>query len=144
MILDFTFSPSRPQLSRPILIDVGNRLSARGLTYNNNAGQLSIEYLRPDPTSQFSKRSYPSVRQLRQHVASQVHRETTPTPGCEWTISPHCPNPKPDVIPTFTGGVTYVYNDVAKVCSVYDSYVFRPTLHYINVKTVVYTHVNDE
>jgi len=58
------------------------------------------------------------VRQLRQHVASQVHRETTPTPGCEWTISPHCPNPKPDVIPTFTGGLSYVYNDVAKVCSV--------------------------
>ena len=54
-----------------------DRLTARGLSYNNNSGQLSIEYLRPDPTSQFSKRSYPTVRQLRQHVALQVDRQTT-------------------------------------------------------------------
>jgi len=91
------------------------RLSARGLTYNNNSGQLSIEYLRPDPTSQFSKRIYPTERQLRQHVATQVRRETSPAPpGC----TTHCPNPKPDPIPTFTGGVSYVYHDVAKVPAV--------------------------
>ena len=95
------------------------RLSVRGLTYNNNAGQLAIEYLRPDATSQFSKRTYPTVGQLRQHVASQVHRETTlPSPDCEALVTArrrHCPNPKPDRIPTFTGAVSYVYNDVAKV-----------------------------
>jgi len=93
-----------------------DRLTARGLTYNNNSGQLSIEYLRPDPTSQFSKRSYPTVRQLRQHVASLVHLETTATsPGCEGVIRPNCRRPKPDNIPTFTGSVNYAYNDVAKV-----------------------------
>ena len=106
------------------------RLSVRGLTYNNNAGQLAIEYLRPDATSQFSKRTYPTVGQLRQHVASQVHRETTlPSPDCE--AAPvtarrrHCPNPKPDHIPTFTGAVSYVYNDVAKVLFCNDIFLLK-------------------
>jgi len=97
---------------------VRDRLTARGLTYNNNSGQLSIEYLRPDPTSQFSKRVYPSVRQLRQHVASQVRRETGPLYDCEapLTAADDCPYHKPDPIPSFTGSLSYVFHDVAKVC----------------------------
>ena len=87
------------------------RLSVRGLTYNNNSGQLSMEYLRPDPTSQFSKRDYPTDRQLRQHIASEVHRETSPILGC----TTHCPNPKPEPLPDFIGSVNYVYDIVAKV-----------------------------
>ena len=117
------FGPSKNFAWRPLChiswyMDVHYRLSARGLTYNNNSGQLSIEYLRPDPTSQFSKRIYPTERQLRQHVATQVRRETSPAPpGC----TTHCPNPKPDPIPTFTGGVSYVYHDVAKVTPCYNN-----------------------
>ena len=100
---------------------VGDRLSARGLTYNNNSGQLSIEYLRPDPTSQFSKRVYTRVRQLRQHVASQVRRETGPLYGCQARLAAaaHCPYPKPDPLPNFTGSLSYVFHDVAKVGSLH-------------------------
>jgi len=96
---------------------MSTRLSARGLTYNNNSGQLSIEYLRPDPTSQFSKRLYPTVSQLRQHVASQVRLETTrPSHDhCQARVALGCPYPKPDHIPGFIGSLTYVYNDIAKV-----------------------------
>jgi len=99
---------------------VQHRLTVRGLTYNNNSGQLSIEYLRPDPTSQFSKRVYPTVRQLRQHVASQVRRETGPLCGSPARLTAaaaaECPYPKPDPIPDFTGSLNYVFHDVAKVC----------------------------
>jgi len=93
--------------------DVCLRLSARGLTYNNNSGQLSIEYLRPDSKSQFSKRSYPTIDQLRQHVAAQVARETNLP--IDPTCSNQCPYPKPDPSPDFTGALVYVYNDIAKV-----------------------------
>ena len=72
-------------------------MSLRGLTYNNNSGQLSIEYLRPDPKSQFSKRDYPTVRQLRHHVAGQVRREAAAQGR--------------DLLPS----IHYVYNDVCKV-----------------------------
>ena len=112
--------------------------------YNNNSGQLSIECLRPDPTLQFSKRSYPTVRQLRQHVASQVQLETSPSHCCDGVIAPRCPYPKPDDIPTFVSSLDYVYNDVAKVrltlhsllsCEVFNPLngvtVRRPRLTYI-------------
>ena len=112
-------------------------MSARGLTYNNNSGQLSIEYLRPDPTSQFSKRVYPSVRQLRQHVASQVRRETGSLYGCQARLAAaaaaHCPYPKPDPLPNFTGSLSYVFHDVAKVGSLHAHAVLLKHIHFASV-----------
>jgi len=113
------------------------RLTARGLTYNNNSGQLSIEYLRPDPTGQFSKRalqpSSAASSHLRRVVAQQVRRETDRrlrqdcssarhvTTAADQSRAAYCPNPKPSQLPDFTGSVDYVYNDVAKVSNATDT-----------------------